>query len=65
MNIQDSLILYASLFEDIWDKDQDLMEVTEWDNYERVIQKLRVMGAAKGRNTYLEAIEEKRNELPF
>ncbi|MEE9571972.1 MAG: hypothetical protein V3W20_02865 [Candidatus Neomarinimicrobiota bacterium] len=65
MNIKDSLIMYASLFEDIWDKDQDLMEVIEWENYEKVIQKLIIMGVVTGRNTYLEAIKEKRNELPF
>lgn len=65
MNIQESLILYAELFEQVWDQDPDIMEQTDWANYAKVIQKLRIMGAVQGRNTYLEAIEDKLNELPF
>ncbi len=65
MNTQEALMLYAGLFEEVWDIDPDVMYPGNWDNYEKVINALRGMGAISGRNTYLEVIEEKRNELPF
>ena len=65
MSTQEALILYAGLFEQIWDQDTDSTHSEDWDNYEKVIQELRDMGAISGRNTYLEAIEDKRSELPF
>lgn len=65
MNIKEVLLKYAGLFEEVWEKDYDLVERDNWDDYKEVIQKLRNMGAYKGRNTIIEQMEDIKNELPF
>lgn len=65
MTIKEVLLKYAGLFEEVWEKDYDLIERDNWDDYKDVIQKLRNMGAYTGRNTIIEQMEDIKNELPF
>lgn len=65
MTKKETLMIYAELFEKVWDQNSDLVDVEDFDNYEKVIKDLRIMGATKGRNTYLEAIDDKIKQLPF
>ncbi len=61
----DMLLKFASLYEETWDQDYDLVSDLNHDNYKEAIQSLRKMGAYEGRNTYIEQTEMIKNDLPF
>ena len=61
----DMLYKYAGLFEEVFDKDIEIMERDNWEDYEDVIKKLNFLTSRYDRNTYIEKFEEIRNELPY
>ena len=61
----DMLYKYAGLFEEVFDKDIEIMERDNWEDYEAVIKKLNFLTGRYDRNTYIEKFEEIRNELPY
>lgn len=61
----DMLYKYAGLFEEVFDKDIEIMERDNWEDYEAVIKELNFLTGRYDRNTYIEKFEEIRNELPY
>ena len=59
------LLKFAALYEEVWDKDYDLVSDFDHDNYKAAIQALRELGAYEGRNTYIEQNEINKAKLPF
>ena len=61
----DMLLKFASLYEETWDQDYDLVSDLNHDNYKEAIQALRELGAYEGRNTYIEQNELNKHNLPW
>ena len=65
MNLLESLQCAASFFELGWDTDPDIYEDEQTDAYQEIIQQIRRETGVFKRNTYIEAIKDRENELPF
>ena len=65
MNLLEALQAAAGLFEQGWDVDPDIFDSDQTEDYEGIIQQIREITGVFTCNTYIEAIKDKREELPF
>ena len=57
--------LYAGLFEEVFEKDPDIIEKDNFEDYRCVIRELNKINGTWPRNTVLDQLREIESELPF
>ncbi len=64
-NLLEALQYAAGLFEVVWDYDPDVFDSDQEDDYIDAINQIRQITGIFERNTYIDQIKDKREELPF